>query len=346
MPSASHPSSTPGSAPQPLWHGIFGTLGGVALGAVLLIAAWGKILDPESFVDQIRIEGLDALFAAEVVAMIALGLEVGLGLALVLGVRRLWVLVPASLLVVSFLFLTGRTYYLSTRGLLEEVVSCGCFGNLVERTPAQAFWQDLFLLVPPLLLSFVGRGAGRRLFPAVRAALVAVLTGAALVFAYEAPDLPLDDLATRLRPGVEVSDLCTGAGDSRICVSLVVPELEQGRHVVVMAELGEEEGVEELGAAVADLNAYALAGGGPRLWVVSEITPEQLNTLFWQWGPVFEIREAPGSLLRPLYRRLPRSFLVEDGRVVETFPGLPPLAVLSGGPLEATFAAGEGGDST
>ena len=28
----------------------------------------------------------------------------------------------------------------------------------------------------------------------------------------------------------------------------------------------------------------------------------------------------------PLYRRLPRSFVVQDGRVTHTYPGLPPLA--------------------
>ena len=29
-------------------------------------------------------------------------------------------------------------------------------------------------------------------------------------------------------------------------------------------------------------------------------------------------------VLRPLYRRLPRSFMVEDGKVTRTFGGLPP----------------------
>jgi hypothetical protein len=48
------------------------------------------------------------------------------------------------------------------------------------------------------------------------------------------------------------------------------------------------------------------------------------RAFFWQWGPRFEVVEAPEPLLRPLYRRLPRSFRVEDGQVVETFSGLPP----------------------
>jgi hypothetical protein len=36
-------------------------------------------------------------------------------------------------------------------------------------------------------------------------------------------------------------------------------------------------------------------------------------------GATFQIQEAPPSLLRPLYRRLPRSFLVRDGRIVALY---------------------------
>lgn len=335
------------TSPWPL-RGL-GFLGGFVLGAVLLVAGYAKLLDPMAFVEQIRFEGLDVLLSAEIVAFLALGLEAGLGLALVLGLRRLWVLVPTTLLVGFFLFLTGRTYWLESQGLLEEGSSCGCFGNLVQRTPAEAFWQDLVLLGIPLLLAWVGRSSDHRMFPPIRTLLVGATTVAAVVFATQAPDLPLDDLATRLKPGVDVGNLCTGAEDNRVCMTLVIPELMEGRHVVVMADLGEEnaEAPERVVApdsgeapdgaspravaeAVPDFNDYALRGTGPRLWVVGELTPERENQLYWQWGPAFELRAAPASLLRPLYRRLPRSFLVEDGEVVETFRGLPPLAELAG----------------
>lgn len=316
-----------------------GFVGGLVLGAVLLIAAYAKLLDPVAFTEQIRTEGLDVVLSAQTVAFIALGLEVGLGLALVLGIRRWWVLVPATLLVAFFLVLTGRTYWLDRQGLLDETSSCGCFGNLVDRTPAEAFWQDLALLVPPLLLAWIGRDRLTRSIPPLRTAGVAAGTVAALIFAAQAPDLPLDDLATRLKPGVEVDDLCTGANDNRVCMTLVVPELMQGRHVVVMAQLDEPEAKSDAKSeaksdaiveAVPQLNDYAMRGAGPRLWVIGELTPERQNQLYWQWGPAFDLRAAPASLLRPLYRRLPRSFLVEDGEVVETFRGLPPLLELAG----------------
>ncbi len=49
-----------------------------------------------------------------------------------------------------------------------------------------------------------------------------------------------------------------------------------------------------------------------------------MATFRWTQAPIFEVREAPATLLRPLYRRLPRSFEVADGAVTATWPGLPP----------------------
>lgn len=306
-------------ASQPGWRRVAGVAGGVFLGAVLLVAAWSKLLDPLAFAEQIQTEGLDFWLSARTVAWIALALEVGLGLALVLNLRKGWVLWPSALLVAFFLFLTGRTYWLWTQGELESSSACGCFGNLLQRTPAEAFWQDLALMVPALLLAFLARPGGRT-FPPVRTAIVAVGAVGAVVFAWKAPDLPLDDLATRLSPGVEVADLCVGADADRVCFPSIVPELSEGRHLVVLTALDDEAFTE----AVPRLNEIA-SGGGPRLWVLATATPEQLHTFFWQRGPAFEIRDAPAPLLRPLYRRLPRSFAVKDGTVTATWSGLPPL---------------------
>src|SRR4030095_4470812 len=145
-----------------LWW--IGSFAGAFLGGVLLFAVWTKVLDPASFAEQIHVEGLDFALPAQGVALIALALETGLGLALLLGLRRSWVLVPAALLVAFFLSLTGRAWWLAAHGLRADA-SCGCFGNLIQRTPAEAFWQDLSLLVPPLLLAFLGRDRSASRFP-------------------------------------------------------------------------------------------------------------------------------------------------------------------------------------
>jgi len=304
------------------WTWWVGTVAAFLLGAQLLVAVYAKALDPAAFAEQIRAERLfTGLIPAPTVALIALALETALGLALLLGVRRLWVLVPAALLVAFFLFLTGRSYWLTAHGQAPPSASCGCYGNLVERTPSEAFWQDLALLVPPLLLAFVGRGGAPRGLPRLRIAATALGTAGVVAFATQAPRLPLDDLATRLHPGVKIGDLCAGAGAERICLPLAVAGLDQGRNLVVLADLEDPK----LTGSIDALNAYARGDGNPALWVLSASPAAQHRAFFWLWGPTFKVIEVPEALLRPLYRQLPRSFLVEDGRVVRTYAGLPPL---------------------
>jgi uncharacterized membrane protein YphA (DoxX/SURF4 family) len=316
---AALPRTRTAASPRPiLWW--VGTFGGAFLACVLLFAVWAKAIDPPSFVDQIHTEGLDFLLPARAVALIALALEAGLGLLLLLGVRRKWVLIPATLLVAFFLSLTGRAWWLAEHGQRNAAESCGCFGNLVQRTPAQAFWQDLALLVPALLLAWVGRERRPPLVPPKRTALAVTGTVAVLLLAWKAPELPLDNLATRLHPGVEVGKTCVGEGAQRVCLDGLIPELRQGENLVVMAKLDDPA----LTKAVDALNAYASGPGPAQLWVLTSSTADQQRAFFWQWGPRFQIREAPPELLRPLYRRLPRSFAVKDGRVTETFQGLPP----------------------
>jgi hypothetical protein len=301
--------------------GLAGRLGAFLLGAVLLVAAWTKVIHPEAFAEQIRNEGLDFLFPAMVVVFIALALEVGLGTALILNLRRAWVLVPSALLVIFFLFLTGRTYWRSLQGIEPESASCGCFGNLVQRTPAEAFWQDLILLVPPLVLACLGRYWGRGWLRA-KVAVAGVVTVAALVLTWKAPELPLDDLATRLKPGVAVADLCAGGEEDRVCLDTLLPELLTGEHLVVMATLEEDSG--GIGEETEALNGYVLEGRGPALWVATSALEEEIRAFFWARAPAFEIREVPEPLMAPLYRRLPRSFAVADGIVKNTYSGLPP----------------------
>lgn len=293
----------------------------MVLGAVLLVAGGVKALDPLTFAEQIRGEGLEIGLPAGALAVLVIVVEVALGAALVMGLRRLWVLVPAAALVAFFLFLNARAYWRASQGIVDDVEACGCFGNLLSRTPAEAFWQDLLMLLPPLLLAFVGRPAGGGP-PRGRLAVVAILAVATAVFAWQAPALPLDDLATRLRPGVETGELCAGRDTEetvRVCLDTLMPELQVGRHLLVIASLGNEELREEID----HLNQIAVAGG-PGLWLLTDSSEEERMAFFWEHAPAFEIREAPAALLRPLYRTQPRSFLVESGEVVETWSGLPP----------------------
>jgi hypothetical protein len=299
------------------WRPWVGRVGAFVLGMVLLVATVAKALDPLAFAEQMRLEGLTFGLSPLAAALLALAVEGGLGLALVLGVRRLPVLVAASALVAFFLLLNGRAWWLAAQGALPAG-SCGCFGNLVQRSPQAAFWQDVAMLLPPLLLAFVGRAVGA---PLPRRRLLATATGAAalVLLAWKAPELPLDDVATRLKPGVELASLCS-AGESPVCLTDVVPELQAGRSWVTLVD------VEDAPEAWADaLNARSAAGDVPVVALTAS-SSDAVHAFTWQWGPTYTVREVPAALLRPLHRRLPRSFLTQDGRVVATTPGLPPVA--------------------
>ena len=302
------------------WRAGLAWAGAVVLGLVLLVAAWGKMLDPVSFAAEIERLGLDFLFPASLIAWVVIVAEVVLGLALLIGLRTRLVLVSAGALVLVFLVLTGSAYWQFLRGVEPSEASCGCFGNLVSRTPSEAFWQDIFLLLPPYLLLWLRPvvDGGKRL---LRWSLVTVAALAAGGLAAFAPNLPLDDLATRLSPGRQVSELCAAgkdAGGGPICLQLLVPELTQGRHLVVIDEL---TGADLQGAI--DLLNGQVSTNDAGVWLLTAAEEEERTMFFWEWGPLFEVREVPQGLLRPLYRTLPRSFAVEEGRVVKTWAGLP-----------------------
>ena len=180
------------------WKLLLGNIGSRFLGVVLLVAAAAKAVEPGAFAQQIQLEDLDFLFAASTVVVIALALETGLGLLLLAGLRQIWVLAPASLMVAFFVFLNGRNYWLVLNGLRDENSSCGCFGSLLERTPAEAFWQDTLLLVPPLLLAVWGRTSGKRPRPVTSLLVASAAAVAVMVYAGTNSDLEFVEIADRI----------------------------------------------------------------------------------------------------------------------------------------------------
>ncbi|MDJ0976247.1 MAG: hypothetical protein QNJ98_17435 [Planctomycetota bacterium] len=319
--------ATPPDTPAPrgalYW---IGTAGGVFLGGVLLVATWAKMIDPAAFIELIELEHLDFLIPAWVVAPLGLAIEAGLGLALLFNMRRMWVLLPTAGLCLFFVWLTGRAYLAYLSGDKDPASSCGCFGNLVERTPSEAFWSDLLLLVPPLILAFLGRPKVGTV-PRLRLELIGATVLVVLAFTWKAPDLPLDDIATRLKPGAQLDKLCAGEGEQRTCLDHVVPEALEGRYLLLLADLEQRE----LRYAIARLNELTATESGTGLLMLTSADPSQIKLFKWDTGPTFEIRHAPATLLRPLYRRTPRSALVENGTVVRTYDGLPPSGAVSGG---------------
>jgi uncharacterized membrane protein YphA (DoxX/SURF4 family) len=72
--------------------------------------------------------------------------EVGLGIALLLGIQRRFVAWSLLVMIVFFTWLTG---YSAVTG---AVTDCGCFGDAIPLTPLQSFQKDLVLLVLIVLI--------------------------------------------------------------------------------------------------------------------------------------------------------------------------------------------------
>lgn len=299
---------------SPRWMRWVGLFSGILLGIVLLVSVYAKGLDPQGFalgIEKMKVipAGLEWL-----AAVVTLALEAGLGLALVLGLRTRWTLIPTTLLITWFLVLLTKEFFLPT----PEASSCGCFGNLVQRSPGEALAEDAVLLVLALA-AWLGRP--REIRMRWRYFLAGAAAVGTIALAIIAPALPVDDLATRLKPGVKVGALK---------IDEILPELQSGMHLVVLLDRTDQQTRAEIGRLNQNL---ALTGGPVTVFglVVDEGEKEsELATEFqWTAAPGFEVRSGPYAAIKPLYRTLPRTFLVKDGKVLKTWTRIPEDAVLS-----------------
>ncbi|MDJ0974398.1 MAG: hypothetical protein QNJ98_08070 [Planctomycetota bacterium] len=325
------PSAGPASEPRSRSHAVLahiGRIGAFLLGAILLLGAYTKVIDPVAFAEHISKEGLDFLLPSGVIVFVALALELGLGAALMLNMRRLEVLIASSVLVLFFLYLTGMNYYDFVNGESPAHEGCGCFGNLISRNPEEAFWQDLIMLLPTCIMAWLGRPRPEALTPMWKIVFTGAFTIAGLVFTWIAPELPLDNLATKLKPGVDLGQLCVGEGEDKACFAEAAPQLMDDpdlpdeRYIAVIADPNDESIHEPLNAYANRLFEEEITP----LVVLTSLTLEEVEDLLVsELAPSFELMPVPRVLLRPMYRALPRSFLVKDGKVVETVSGLPPF---------------------
>jgi hypothetical protein len=295
---------------------LVGSLAARLLGLVLLVAAWAKAIDPARFADELHELWHLPPGVAWLGALAVVGWEAGLGAALLAGWRATLVLVATTATFVVFTAVVAWQLVVPS----ESGASCGCFGMLLERTPAQALAEDV------LLLALSGVAWLRRTTTATawRAAVAVVAAIAGVAFALAAPRLALDDHATALAPGASLE--ATGLDQA-------IPELKSGRHLVLLLDRGDPDTV----AAIGPLNqGLGLPGGGTLVWGLAAEDREAAAAFLWSAGPAFEVRSASPAMLRRLYRTLPRSALVDDGRVVATWNGFPPAsaqAALSRGEL-------------
>jgi len=284
-----------------LWRRVLAYIGVAFAGFMFLAAGLIKALDPVGFTEQIS---YDLPFLEPLAYPLALGgivVEILLGTAYLLGIRRRALIGTGLILVVIFLAITVPKIG------SDEASGCGCFGNFAVRTPAETATEDL-LMLGGLLLGLAG-GPGARL-TAWRWAVLGLVGLVGIVVPPLAPSLPLDNFATRLKPGATVAD---------IQFQDPIPELESGSHIVILNETL----LEACGEVPESL--YQLVDGSPdtRFWYVlpSEVGAREGVNWLCLFGT--EVVEVPRPVVRMLYRTLPRSFEMVDGTVTRTWEGLP-----------------------
>ncbi len=125
---------------------------------------------------------------------------------------------------------------------------------------------------------------------------------------------------TGLKPGVALEDLRLSLPDA---------SLAKGRHLVALLALKEEASTRAADA----LNALAAVSGVPPIAVIYTDEEEVKDAFFWAHAPVYPMYQVVHGEMRRLYRRLPRFFLIDDGRVKAVWEAIPPP-----GSLKATIA--------
>lgn len=117
-----------------------------AVGLILVVASVLKATDMELFVRQLKDYGIISQHTILVLGAWGLiGLEFGLGVALLISYRLKISLPFAGMLFLIFLGATGWTWL---SGATEE---CGCFGDLIKHTPREAVVHDLIFLAATAL---------------------------------------------------------------------------------------------------------------------------------------------------------------------------------------------------
>jgi hypothetical protein len=282
---------------------LVGALAGIVLGALFLLAAATKGADLALFTEQVEGYGIVGGPLARAVALALVPLEAILGMALIVGWRRRAAALATAGLLVLFIGVSAWALYTGKTG------SCGCFGALSARGPADVIKEDLLMLVLAALAWLpAGAAAGGRA-RGWRTGLVALTGVAAAGFMFAAPRLPIDDWVTAVRPGVDVASL--ELGDA-------VPPA--GPVLVALIDLGDAG----LAATTASLNALADAPGAPKTVAFTEGDEARRGEYFWSQGPRFEVRELSRDTIHRMARTLPRVFLARDGKVVRTWNDAPP----------------------
>ncbi len=283
---------------------LIGHLARLVLGLVFLLAGVAKAVDPAEFAHEIEGYGLVGPGLSAIAAPLLIAVEMTLGVALLLAFAVPAMAILSSAMILGFL---GLKISSLAAGRTDP---CGCFGAYLQTSPGWGIVIDLGFLMAALLALW---GSRRRQAGSGRPALLAVAGAglASLGLALASPDLPLDGLITRLTAGRTLRDLG---------IEGKVPG--DGARLVALLDLTDPKS----GETAALLDAFSSKPGAPTVLALTPSSEEEKSAFTWSANPTFEIQHVDRPILKPLYRRLPRFFLVISGKVVAVYDGAPPAA--------------------
>lgn len=280
---------------------IFGGLGGLFLGGMLLLAGVLKSSDPGLFIMQIRGYEILPQYSA-LWAYLVVWAEFVLAVMLILRLAPRPALLGTVALMVFFI---GVTIWAWANGNTD---ACGCFGRVGGRHPREVIIEDLayiaiaafsYWTAPWISRSRIRWGVGLVALPLLAAG------------PWILPRLPIDSLITPLKPGVSLQTLA--ADDVRV-------PLDSG--TVFLVFLGDD--CPRCEAALPTVYELARTPGAPRVNGLFAGSRAESRAWVLKHIPPFAVAHSPEKAMRQYYRALPVFVLAREGIIQALWYGEAP----------------------
>lgn len=275
-----------------------------AVGVILVTAAVLKATDMELFVGQLKDFGIISQHAVLVLgAWSLIGLEFGLGAALLVSYRPKLTLPFTGALFLVFLSATGWTW------LSGSTEDCGCFGALVKHTPREAVIHDLIFLAATVL-AWLGSPHEKttRSRAKVLTVLVAGVIGLLLPFNFgfsvsKISQPPLKPIETALEElEIDVKDSI---------------DLKKGEYIIVLIDTECLDCQED----IPEIDILASSKDLPSLIALCANEEQQRMTFLKEFQPTFRLEQISDDAFWRLLARgdVPRTILIRNGSVLQVW---------------------------
>jgi hypothetical protein len=289
--------------PLPRWRFTAAYMLALFCAGVLVVAAFFKAGDPALFAEQITGHHVTPASWSNWLAFFFIAAELLLGAALIAFLQPRAAFALTILMMLGFI---GVTAWAWAHGDIRE---CGCFGRAIDRGPREVIIEDVVVIAAAALGIWLINGARSA---AWRQKFFAALLLPVIILLAFGTSLPLDRLVVGVGPGSDLSrmvveDLPVPLEEGRVLVAIVGPDCpacDEG--VTQLVRIAEDQLVPHV------VGAYAGKPGPALAWRLKH-------------QPNFPVGNAPERVLRQYYRRLPATFLLEDGIVRDVWWGRIPL---------------------